>query len=116
MGKKKSKGAPNGQPLSKMEAVRQILTADPNAKASDITAQAKAKYRIEINPKMAGTYRYHVLSKLRRKQRKVVRAVQAANPAATDASDGVDDLLRAARKLGWQRVSEIVQGVLNAPS
>jgi hypothetical protein len=116
MGKKKSQRAANGQPSSKMEAVRQILAADPNTKANEISVQAQAKYGIEINPKMAGTYRYHVLSKLRRKQRKVVRAVQAANPAATDLSDGVDDLLRAARKLGWQRVNEIVQGVLNAPT
>jgi hypothetical protein len=110
---KKSSG--NGKP-SKMEVVRQILGKNPNAKASEITEQAKVTHGVEIDPKMAGTYRYHVLSKQRRKQRKTVRAVQAANPSATDKSDGVDDLLRAARKLGWQRVSEIVAGVLNAPS
>jgi hypothetical protein len=112
MAKKKS----SSSGLSKMEAVRQILAADPNAKANTITEQAKAKYGIEINPKMAATYRYHVMSKTRRKQRKVVRAVQAANPASTDKSDGVDDLLRAARKLGWNRINEIVQGVLTAPT
>jgi hypothetical protein len=115
MAKKKHVG-PNGQSLSNMEAVRQILAADPNTKSSEISTQAKANFGIAINPKMAATYRYHVLSKQRRKQRKVIRAVQAANPAATDNSDGVDDLLRAARKLGWQRVNEIVQGVLIAPT
>jgi len=106
----------NGKPVSKMEAVRQILAANPNAKAADITEQAKAKYGIDINAQMASTYRYHILSKQRRKQRKVVRKVQAANPAATDTSSGVDDLIRAAGKLGWTRINEIVQGVLNAPS
>jgi hypothetical protein len=110
------KSSSNGKPISKMEVVRQILGKNPNAKASEIAEQAKAAHGVEIDPKMASTYRYHVLSKQRRKQRRTVRAVQAANPSATDNSDGVDDLLRAARKLGWQRVSEIVAGVLNAPS
>lgn len=111
----KKKGS-NGKPLNKMEVVRQILSAHPNAKASDIAQAAKTEHGVEIDPKMAGTYRYHVLSKQRRIQRKAVRAVQAANPSETDKSDGVDDLLRAARKLGWQRVNEIVQGILNAPT
>lgn len=113
MAKKKTS---NGKPLNKMEVVRQILAANPNAKASEIAHEAKTKHSVDIEPKMAGTYRYHVLSKQRRVQRKAVRAVQAANPSATDTSDGVDDLLRAARKLGWQRVNEIVQGILNAPT
>ena len=106
----------NGKPLSKMDVVRQILKSNPNAKASEIAEQARSTYRVEISAKVAGTYRYHVLSKDRRQQRKTVRAVQAANPSANDKSDGVDDLLRAARKLGWQRVQEIINGVLNAPT
>jgi hypothetical protein len=111
-----SKSPANGKTFSKMEAVRQIVTADPNTKASDIVEKARAKFGVDITPQMASTYRYHILSKQHRKQRKAVRKVQAANPATTDASNGVDDLLRAARKLGWKRVNEIVQGVLNAPS
>ena len=102
--------------MSKMEVVRAILKKNPNAKASEIVEAAKTTYGIAINAKMAGTYRYHVLSKEHRKQRKTVRAVQAANPSPNDKMDGVDDLLRAARKLGWQRVQEIVAGVLNAPT
>jgi hypothetical protein len=111
----KKQQATNGKPRSKMDAVRQILAADPSATASVIVVKAKA-LGVTIDPKMAGTYRYHVLSKQRHKNRKAVRAVQASNPSASDKSDGVDDLLRAARKLGWQRVQEIVSGVLNAPS
>ncbi len=110
------KSSNNGKPLSKMEVVRQILKKNANAKASEISEEAMATHGVEISAKVAGTYRYHVLSKDRRQQRKTVRAVQAANPSANDKSDGVDDLLRAARKLGWQRVQEIVNGVLNAPS
>lgn len=112
MGKK---SAVNGKPLSKMDAVRQILAKDANATASEIVEKAQS-LGVTIAPKMAGTYRYHVLSKERQKNRQAVRAVQASNPSQSDTSDGVDDLLRAARKLGWQRVQEIVSGVLNAPS
>lgn len=112
MGKK---SAANEKPVSKMDAVRQILNEDSNATAAVIVEKAKA-LGVTIAPKMAGTYRYHVLSKERQKNRKAVRAVQASNPSQSDSSDGVDDLLRAARKLGWHRVQEIVAGVLNAPS
>lgn len=114
MARKKADATQNGS-ISKMEAVRMILTVDPHVKPTAISERVKAEHGLEISPKMAGTYRYHILSKQRRKQRKVVRAVQAAHPSALDTSDGVDDLLRAARKLGWQRVQEIVEGVLKAP-
>ncbi len=115
MVKKKAAVSKSGEPMSKMDAVRQILAAKSNATPKEITAQAQAQYAIAINPKMAATYRYHIVSKSRRQQRKAVRAVQAKNPSALDAGHGVDDLLRAASKLGWQRINEIVQGVLNAP-
>lgn len=115
MARKKSDASQNGS-LSKMEAVRKILTADPNVKPTAISQRVKAEHGLDISPKMAGTYRYHILSKQHRKQRKAVRAVQAAHPSAMDTTDGVDDLLRAARKLGWQRVHEIVEGVLKAPA
>lgn len=115
MVKKKTVVSNNGEPTSKMDAVRQILSANSNATPKQITADAKAKFDIAIDPKMAATYRYHIVSKSRRQQRKVVRAVQAKNPSALDSGHGVDDLLRAAGKLGWQRINEIVQGVLNAP-
>lgn len=112
---KKQSGSSTGKPQSKMDAVRQIIASDPDATAKVIVEKAKSM-GVSIDPKMAGTYRYHVLSKQRKKNRRAVRAVQASNPATSDKSDGVDDLLRAARKLGWQRVQEIVAGVLNAPS
>ncbi|MDB5389574.1 MAG: hypothetical protein JWM11_5220 [Planctomycetaceae bacterium] len=112
---KKTTGSKIEEPKTKMAAVREILEADPNATPKQITERAKSKYNIEIQPKIAGTYRYHIVSKSRRQHRKVVRAVQAKNPSPTDSTHGVDDLLRAAGKLGWQRINEIVQGVLNAP-
>ena len=115
MAKKTTAVSSNEKPTSKMDAVRLILATNSNATPKQITEDAKAKYDIVINPKMAATYRYHIVSKSRRQQRKVVRAVQAKNPSALDSGHGVDDLLRAASKLGWQRINEIVQGVLNAP-
>jgi len=115
MAKKTTAVSNSETPTTKMDAVRLILGANPNATPKQVTDEAKAKYGIVINPKMAATYRYHIVSKSRRQQRKVVRAVQAKNPSASDSGHGVDDLLRAASKLGWQRINEIVQGVLNAP-
>ncbi|MDB5335138.1 MAG: hypothetical protein JWN70_757 [Planctomycetaceae bacterium] len=115
MVKKKTAVSNTEKPTSKMDVVRQILSVNGNATPKQIAAEAKAKHDIVIDPKMAATYRYHIVSKSRRQQRKVVRAVQKKNPSALDSGHGVDDLLRAASKLGWQRINEIVQGVLNAP-
>ena len=59
---------------SKMNAVREILRVVPNAKASEIARRAEAEYGVEITPKVAGTYRYHIMSRQRREQRKAVRS------------------------------------------
>ncbi len=53
----------------------------------------------------------------KRKQRKAAKAaggVPAGQPLKS--TDGLDDLLRAAEKLGWQRVKEIVDRVIGAPT
>jgi hypothetical protein len=39
-----------------------------------------------------------------------------APPRAKDEAGGLDDLLRAAQKLGWRRVKEIMDQVLQAPA
>lgn len=64
---------------------------------------------------MASTYRYPILGKQRRKQRKAVR-VMAGPQGAAGKADGLGFLPRAAEKLGWTRVKEIVAGVLGAPA
>ena len=104
----------NGQPKSKMAGVRQILAVNPTATGSEISKLMKSQFRMSMNPKVAGTYRYHIQKAARRNQRKAVRAVAGAQglPGKTD---GLDFLLRAAEKLGWKRVKEIVDGVLSAP-
>ena len=103
----------NGQPKSKMDGVRQILAANPTAKGSEISKLMKSQFGMSMNPKVAGTYRYHIQKAARRNQRKAVRAVAGVLPGKTD---GLDFLLRAAEKLGWKRVKEIVDGVLSAPA
>ncbi len=75
----------------------------------------KSQFSMHLSPKVAGTYRYHIQKTARLKQRKAVRAAAEAQgmPGKTD---GIDHLLRAAEKLGWKRVKEIVDGVLGAPA
>src|SRR5882672_3175117 len=97
--------AANGMPRSKMDAVRQILAATPNATGSEIARLMKSQFNLEMNPKVAGTYRYHIQKTARRQQRKAARAVAGAH-GVPGKSDGIDHLLRAAEKLGWKRVKE----------
>ncbi len=96
---------------AKMAAVKAIVAANPKVTASEISRLAKAEHGVDIHPKMAGTYRYHILKGERTQRRKAARAIGAGGN-----TDGLDHLLRAAEKLGWKRVKEIVEGVLNAPA
>ena len=100
---------------NKMHAVREILRTSPGAKPSEISQRAKTEYGVDITPKMAGTYRYHIMGKQRRANRRAVRAA-AQMSGSGGRSDGLDHLLRAAETLGWRRVKEIVDGVLSAPA
>ena|SRR5581483_8426122 len=112
----KAKGdAASGKAKSKMDAVRQILEATPTATGSEISRLMKSQFNLDMNPKVAGTYRYHIQKSKRRKQRKAARAA-AGVQGTSGRTDGLDYLLRAAEKLGWKRVKEIVDGVLGAPA
>src|SRR5437868_1242022 len=105
----------DGKPKNKMQAVRQILESTPHATGSEISRLMKSQFSLDINPKVAGTYRYHILKTARRKQRKAARAAAGAQGRPVEA-DGIDHLIRAAEKMGWKRVKEIVDGLLGAPA
>jgi hypothetical protein len=99
---------------SKMEAVRNILKKNQAAMPGEITQQVKEQFGIDITPKMASTYKYHIQRKAG-KRRGGCRWAQAETTGNSVAS-GLDDLLRAADKLGWQRVKEVVDKVIQAPA
>ena len=107
--------AANGKPANKMQAVRQLLEATPQMTGSEIATAMKGQFNLAMTPKVASTYRYHILGRQRRRQRKAVRAM-AGPQGVPGKTDGLDHLLRAAEKLGWRRVKEIVDGVLGAPA
>ena len=92
--------------MSKMDAVRAILKVTPHIKPTELSKTAKQQFGLDISPKMAATYRYHLQRTELHTQRKAMRA--AAGPVTNDKSTGIDDLLRAGRTLGWKRVKEIV--------
>ena len=114
MPRKKAENSAPGTPMSKMDAVRAVLRADPHIKPTALSKTAKSQYGVDISPKMAATYRYHIQRSEKRSQRKAVRA--AAGPVSTEKSAGIDNLLRAAQILGWQRVKDIVDQVVHAPA
>jgi hypothetical protein len=112
-----------------MEGVRILLGRDPAMTAAQIVENLKAEFDIDMNQGTAQSYRYTVLKKMngrkggRRKKRSRNKQVEAAAaPIAvaaeptTDYEGGLDDLLRAARTLGWRRVKEITDQVIEAPA
>src|SRR5882762_873383 len=105
----------NDRPKNKMQAVRQILDASPTTTGSEISRLMKSQFGLSMTPKVAGTYRYHIQKTARRNQRKAARAV-AGHQGVPVKTDGLDHLLRAAERLGWKRVKEIVDGILGAPA
>src|SRR5206468_455932 len=63
--------AENDKPKNKTQAVRQILEATPTAAGSEISRLMKSQFNLDMNPKVAGTYRYHIQKSKRRSQRKL---------------------------------------------
>lgn len=109
--------AKNGKPGNKVAAAREIMKASPHLSAAELRQSMKDQYGIDISAKVAGTYRYHLRKEMGQKQRRAVKAASGV-PAGQSirSTDGLDDLLQAANKLGWQRVKEIVDKVLDAPT
>src|SRR5688500_1955131 len=107
MARKKTRG-------NKMAAVRAILEAKPDARARESSELAKSVHRVSINPKMGSTYRHHVPKQQLGGEPKGARAT--ASQEAKDKRGGIDELLHAAKVLGWQRVKGIVDAVVQAPS
>lgn len=114
------------KPISLFAAARAFLEQHPQATPSEMVTALQAK-GTEINLSLAQTYTYRIRSQNRDKgqqPRAAVVSSVAANAqvrqerAESSAGDrgGIDDLLRAAGKLGWQRVKEIVDRVVQAPA
>jgi hypothetical protein len=106
-----------------MEAVRMILGRTPEATGSQIAKAAMEEFGIEISGKKASAYK-SMLKSRRKAARKRAPSPAAPAPApvaapvakARDEQGGVNDLLSAAQKLGWKRVKQIVDQVLQAPA
>lgn len=108
----------NGEaPKSKMAAVRLVLAANPDATGVTISEALKKQYGMDLDAKNAGSYKFHILRTQKiRKRRKARRANATAATNHASPESGFDDLLRAAEKLGWQRVKEVVDKVTSAPA
>jgi hypothetical protein len=108
-----------------MAAARQVLERNPAASAAEISAALRTEFGMDLSPKAASSYRYSILKKQggRRRRRRREAAGASASTASVrndtghggDEQGGINDLLRAAQKLGWRRVKEVVDGVLGAP-
>jgi hypothetical protein len=121
---RKEKSTEKGQdegPLSRMGAVRLVLAKNPKLTAHEIVAEVKKDHGLDVDAKLAGVYKYQIL-KPKKKPRQRATAARSAAVSATPANvgrrtsgEGLDDLLRAADKLGWHRVKEVVDKIVQAP-
>jgi hypothetical protein len=102
-----------------MEAARRVLQATPTATAGEISRAVKKEYGLNLSPKTASTYKYYIQKKSKSAgTRSPVRSTAGSSDIGgrTSQAAGVDDLLRAAQKLGWRRVKEVVDLVIQAPA
>jgi hypothetical protein len=104
-----------GEPQSKMGAVRVVLSANPNATAKEISEALKSQYGMDLDANAAGSYRYQILKAQGLRGQKARRRGRVGQGQAVADQSGIDDLLRAAEKLGWQRVKELVDKIVQAP-
>jgi hypothetical protein len=120
MARRKTNNQSNGVGRNKMEAARRVLEQTPRATAGELSRAVREQFGLNLNPKMASTYKYHIQKKTKSAGK---RSAIRSNPSVADTGSsqtaqaaGVDDLLRAAQKLGWQRVKEVVDLVIQAPA
>jgi hypothetical protein len=121
MARKKSEDNGQGKPESKMDGVRILLNRNPKMKAAEIAEAMKTEFDMDMNQATAASYRYSILKKTKKQKRAAARAAgsQAAPVALSepsiDEAGALDDLLRAAGKVGWRRIKEVVDLVVQAP-
>jgi hypothetical protein len=106
-----------------MEGVRILLERNRKMKAAEIAAAMKSEFGMDMNQATAASYRYSILGKTRRAKRKKAPAPANAEPAPVavhhpviDDAGALDDLLRAAQKVGRRRIKEVVDLVIQAPA
>jgi hypothetical protein len=118
----KKKGAPGtngtGKKQTKLGAARVVMRSTPTATAPEMARSVKEQFGFDLTPKMAANYRYTALKEMggRRGRRGAVAASAARTTTPRNEQAGIDDLLQAAQKLGWQRVKEVVDSVIQAPA
>jgi heme oxygenase len=119
MARRKTNNQSNGVGHNKMEAARRVLEVTPGATAGELSRAVRKQFGLNLNPKMASTYKYHIQKKAKSAKHSAIRGdlgVAGTGGSQTAQAAGVDDLLQAAQKLGWHRVKEVVDLVIQAPA
>jgi hypothetical protein len=103
----------SGKP-TKLEVVRKILEGNPKANPDEIVKRAKEEFETDINRRTAAVYRYLVLNPKKARGRRVRNGAPAMRPVKppTVVGDGLEDLIRAAEKMGgWSRLKTVIEGI-----
>jgi hypothetical protein len=108
-----------------MQAVRRILETNPNATGGQIAELMRSQFNLDMDSKVASSYKYTILKSQGKTTGRrgrpaagagsLVAAQPAARAVAGDDREAINDLMRAAEKLGLSRVKELVDGFLRAP-
>lgn len=101
--------------MSKMAAVRALLSANPKATPSEIVA-ALAKQKMIISEGVASNYKSVIRNKRkRRKKRAMAAALEAPvvmaqpEPEISGLDPAMLELLKAGKHLGWKQVRSIAE-------
>jgi hypothetical protein len=99
--------------MSKMAAVRAILSKNPKATPTEIVA-ILAKQKMKMSEGVASNYKSIIKNKRKRRKKNkgapVAVAMEAtAGPEAHGLEPAVVDLLKAGKELGWNKVRSIAE-------
>jgi hypothetical protein len=100
--------------MSKMAAVREILSTNPQATPSEIVALL-AKQKLKISENVAANYKSVINRRLEHRKRRFgavstiapTASVESIPKSATGLDPAVVDLLKAGKELGWDKVRTI---------
>ena len=102
---------------NKMDAARLVLRGNPGISAKELKQALESEFGMKMTPKMAYNYKFKISQEFGHGLNGNGSAAHASvRPAVDGSAAGLDDLIRAARSLGWSRIKAIAEGILLALS
>lgn len=97
---------------NKMQAVRELVSVNPQISPKEIV-KTLAKQKIKMTTTVASNYKSVLKRSGKKRGPKAKKSISGRT--ITVSNGGLEELIAAAKSLGWKKVKDIAESVLEAP-